>query len=180
MMEYNEREIKVVIGASYGDEGKGLMTDHFCKMAQMAGKRCLTVLHNGGAQRGHTVVSKTGKRHVFHHLSSGTFSGSDTYFAKTFLINPLIFAEEHSSLFPDTTIYCSPLCRWSTPFDMIINQLIEDKRGIDRHGSCGYGIWETIVRHDSRSSLSFPDFRYSIRETFPILWLCHTMTNARI
>lgn len=157
-MEYNEREIKVVIGASYGDEGKGLMTDHFCQMAQAAGKRCLTVLHNGGAQRGHTVVSKTGARHVFHHLSSGTFSGSDTYLAKTFLINPMIFANEHSALFPDTTIYCSPRCRWSTPFDMIINQLIEDKRGSHRHGSCGYGIWETIVRHDSRNSLSFPEF----------------------
>lgn len=33
MMKYSEHEIKVVIGASYGDEGKGLMTDCFCRNA---------------------------------------------------------------------------------------------------------------------------------------------------
>lgn len=48
-MMKHEREIKVVIGASYGDEGKGLMTDFFCKDALDKGKECLTVLHNGGS-----------------------------------------------------------------------------------------------------------------------------------
>lgn len=158
MMKYSEREIKVVIGASYGDEGKGLMTDCFCKAAQRSGKACLTVLHNGGAQRGHTVVSENGFRHVFHHLSSGTFSSSDTYFADTFIINPMVFAEEHSGIFPDTKIYCSPKCRWSTPFDMMINQIAEDSRGENRHGSCGFGIWETIVRYESGNAVSFPEF----------------------
>ncbi len=158
MMKYTEREIKAVIGASYGDEGKGLMTDYFCAAAQRAGKSCLTVLHNGGAQRGHTVVSENGFRHVFHHLSSGTFSCSDTYFADTFILNPMVFAEEHRELYPDTKIYYSPECRWSTPFDMMINQIAEDNRGGNRHGSCGYGIWETIVRYEKGCSLSFPDF----------------------
>lgn len=157
-MKYSEREIKVVIGASYGDEGKGLMTDYFCSQAHRAGKKCLTVLHNGGAQRGHTVSPKDGIRHVFHHLSSGTFSASDTYFADTFIINPMVFASEHSELFPDTKIYCSPNCRWSTPFDMMINQIVEDSRGENRHGSCGFGIWETMVRYDSGNTVSFPEF----------------------
>lgn len=150
-----EREIKVVIGASYGDEGKGLMTDYFCKNTD---KPCITVLHNGGSQRGHTVISENGFRHVFHHLGSGTFAGSDTYFADSFIINPLIFAEEHSEIKTDTKIYCSPKCMWSTPFDMMLNQIIEDSRGDKRHGSCGYGIWETIVRYNSSKTVSFPDF----------------------
>lgn len=158
MMKYGEREIKVVIGASYGDEGKGLMTYHFCKEAKKGGKACLTVLHNGGAQRGHTVRAENGVRHVFHHLSSGTFSASDTFFAKTFIINPMVFAEEHSGLLPDTKIYCSPECRWSTPFDMMINQIIEDRRGNARHGSCGFGIWETAVRYENSAAVSFPEF----------------------
>lgn len=157
-MKYGEREIKVVIGASYGDEGKGLMTDYFCKAAKNSGKACLTVLHNGGAQRGHTVLAENGVRHVFHHLSSGTFSASDTYFAETFIINPMVFAKEYSELLPDTKIYCSPDCRWSTPFDMMINQIAEDNRGETRHGSCGYGIWETIVRYESGGTVSFPEF----------------------
>ncbi len=157
MMKYGEREIKVVIGASYGDEGKGLMTDYFCRTAKSSGKACLTVLHNGGAQRGHTVCTENGVRHVFHHLSSGTFSASDTYFSETFILNPMVFAEEHSGLFPDTKIYCSSNCRWSTPFDMMINQIAEDHRGQNRHGSCGFGIWETVVRYDG-GAVSFPDF----------------------
>lgn len=159
-MKYSGHEIKVVIGASYGDEGKGLMTDYFCRQAYRAGKSCLTVLHNGGAQRGHTVSARDSIRHVFHHLSSGTFSFSDTYFADTFIINPMVFAGEHSELFPDTKIYCSPKCKWSTPFDMMINQIAEDSRGKNRHGSCGFGIWETIVRYDGENTVSFPEYMY--------------------
>lgn len=153
-----DREIKVVIGASYGDEGKGLMTDFFCESARESGKSCITVLHNGGSQRGHTVISRDGLRHVFHHLSSGTFAGSDTYFADSFIINPLVFAEEHKELSPDINIYCSPKCMWSTPFDMMLNQIIEDSRGDKRHGSCGYGIWETIVRYKNTATVTFPEF----------------------
>ena len=149
------REIKVVIGSSYGDEGKGLMTDYFCGKAD---NLCITVLHNGGSQRGHTVISKDGFRHVFHHFSSGTFAGSDTYFAGSFIINPLVFAEEHKELSPDTKIYSSGGCMWSTPFDMMMNQIIEDSRGDNRHGSCGYGIWETIVRYKNSETIGFPEF----------------------
>ncbi|MGN0692824.1 MAG: adenylosuccinate synthetase, partial [Oscillospiraceae bacterium] len=157
-MKYSERKKKVVIGASYGDEGKGLMTDYFCREANRSGKACLTVLHNGGSQRGHTVSAKDGIRHVFHHLSSGTFASSDTYFADRFIINPMIFADEHPELSPDTKIYCSPNCRWSTPFDMMINQIVEDHRGENRHGSCGFGIWETVFRFHEGNEASFPGF----------------------
>jgi len=156
MMKYTKREIKVVIGASYGDEGKGLMTNYFCEKA--AGKPCITVLHNGGAQRGHTVAKRDGARHVFHHLSSGTFAGSDTFFAGTFIINPLVFRGEFSELRPDVKVFCSPRCKWSTPFDMMINQIAEDSRGDARHGSCGFGIWETLVRYDNTRTVTFPDF----------------------
>ncbi len=158
MMKYTEHEIKVVIGASYGDEGKGLMTNYFCDEARKADKPCITVLHNGGAQRGHTVAKRDGTRHVFHHLSSGTLSGADTFFADSFILNPLVFRGEYSELCPDTRIFCSPRCKWSTPFDMMINQIAEDSRGNARHGSCGYGIWETLVRYDSAKTVAFPDF----------------------
>lgn len=47
---------------------------------------------------------------------------------------------------------------WSTPFDMMMNQIIEDSRGDKRHGSCGYGIWETIVRYNNTKTVAFPDF----------------------
>ena len=64
--------VKVVIGANFGDEGKGLMTDYFCAEAIKKNESCIVALCNGGAQRGHTVVTPDGTRHVFHHFGSGT------------------------------------------------------------------------------------------------------------
>lgn len=58
------KEVKVVIGANYGDEGKGLMTNYFARQADKKHKKCLNILFNGGAQRGHTVENGD-FRHVF-------------------------------------------------------------------------------------------------------------------
>ena len=52
------KNVKVVIGANFGDEGKGLMTDYFSYEAKKNKKSCIVVCHNGGAQKGHTVVTK--------------------------------------------------------------------------------------------------------------------------
>ena len=60
--------VKIVIGANFGDEGKGLMTDYFCHQSALRGEKCLVVLHNGGAQRGETVVTPAGNRDVFPHF----------------------------------------------------------------------------------------------------------------
>ena len=46
--------IKVIIGASYGDEGKGLATDFFGAREEHK-EELINVLTNGGPQRGHTV-----------------------------------------------------------------------------------------------------------------------------
>ena len=51
---------RVVIGANFGDEGKGLATDYFCSLG--AG---MVVRFNGGAQAGHRVVTDEGMEHVF-------------------------------------------------------------------------------------------------------------------
>ena len=141
--------IKVVIGANFGDEGKGLMTDYFCHQSTLRGEKTLVVLHNGGAQRGHTVVTPDGNRHVFHHFGSGTLVGADTYLSEEFVLNPMIFRqewEELESMKAITKVYVNHTCRVTTPFDMILNQIIEESRDNARHGSCGMGIHETMIR----------------------------------
>ena len=139
--------VKFVIGANYGDEGKGLMSAYFANKAADEGKRCLTVLYNGGPQRGHTVETKSGYRRVFHHLAAGSCYDSDTYFYEDFLVNPMTFLQEHEN----EACAASPLCRVVTPFDMMVNQMKEQGRGDARHGSCGMGIFETITRYDNNS-----------------------------
>lgn len=143
------RNIKIVVGANFGDEGKGLMTDYFCHQAEHRNENCIVVLHNGGAQRGHTVTTPDGVKHVFHHFGSGTFCGADTYCSKDFILNPMIFSQEFEELKTlgyEPRVYIHPLCKISTPFDMILNQIIEENRSGKRHGSCGVGIYETLLR----------------------------------
>lgn len=149
-----KKNIKVVIGANFGDEGKGLMTDYFCHQSALRGENCIVVCHNGGVQRGHTVDTPDGLHHVFHHFGSGTFAGADTYFSKEFILNPIIFRQEYEELKElgyVPKVYVNNSCKVSTPFDMILNQILEEKRSNNRHGSCGLGIFETIERHKSGS-----------------------------
>jgi adenylosuccinate synthase len=139
----------VVIGANWGDEGKGLMVDYLANKKHAD----LVVRFNGGAQAGHTVVTPEGKRHVFSHFGSGTFLGIPTYLYKYFVLNPVLFREEHEQLkefkpvvFVDSRSYVT------TPFDMMFNQMLEESRGNERHGSCGVGIGATMERCEKDAS----------------------------
>lgn len=145
--------IKVVVGANFGDEGKGLMTDYFCHQATSHGETCIVVMSNGGAQRGHTVVDPLGIKHVFKHLGSGTVARADTYCGDDFILNPMTFRKEYEEIVKMgflPKIYVHPNCRWSTPYDMIINQIVEETREEKKHGSCGMGIWETVYRYQKK------------------------------
>lgn len=153
---------KIVIGANFGDEGKGLMTDYFAHEAKQQGKSCLVVCHNGGSQRGHTVVSLSGMRHVFHHFGAGSFEGADTYLSSEFIVNPILFQRELSELKEKgiaVKCFIDKNCRFTTPFDMMINQIVEEYRGDGKHGSCGLGIFETIVR--SKTDISNTVYQFA-------------------
>lgn len=148
----------VVIGAAYGDEGKGLITD-FESRRLGAETVCR---FNGGAQAGHTVETKAGLRHVFGHLGAGTFAGADTYLSSKFIVNPLVLKKEYTSMsfngrYPLITAH--PNARVTTLFDMALNALVELKRGNSRNGSCGLGINETVTRHE-KFSLTISDIVY--------------------
>jgi adenylosuccinate synthase len=136
-----------VIGASFGDEGKGLMTDY---LAAKHDGHALVVRFNGGAQAGHTVQTPSKQRHVFKHFGSGSFTGSPTYLSEFFICNPILFRNEFQQLenlklAPE--IYINANAIVTTPYDMMINQIVEEFRSANRHGSCGVGINETVERN---------------------------------
>ena len=144
------KEVKIIVGANYGDEGKGFATHYHSRETMLNGKSCVNVLYNGGCQRGHTVENLEGFRHVFHHFGSGSFDYADTYFDRDFIVNPMEFVREFHELEQKGVrpkCYINPYCRVTTPFDMLINQIVEQSRGTNRHGSCGMGIWETSQRY---------------------------------
>lgn len=179
-------DIAIVIGANYGDEGKGKMTDYLASQDIAQNKKTIVVCSNGGAQRGHTVQLDNGYRHIFHHLGSGTLAGADTYLPQSFIVNPIIFMKEYNELLNspldrDTNlwpkIFVNPDCLISTPFDMINNQIIEENR-THRHGSCGVGIWETILR---RGATLYEMSQMTDEEMFNYLkWVRVTYSSKRL
>ncbi|WP_052090730.1 adenylosuccinate synthetase [Desulfosporosinus sp. HMP52] len=143
------KKVKIVIGANFGDEGKGLLTDYFCSAFPVR-EKVLNVRFNGGAQAGHTVVKSDGRRHVFSHFGSGSFNENNlTYLSRYFILNPMLFVKEYKVLESKGVVpkvYIHKDCLVTFPCDVMINQMVEAHRDKNRHGSCGVGIYETIKR----------------------------------
>lgn len=141
----SERKILAIIGKGFGDEGKGLATDHFCSRIP----ETLVIKHNGGAQAGHTV-EPDGKRFVFHQLSAGSFCGSGTFWADSYYPDLYKLGEETEE-FRTLSGFCpeilsDPNANITLIDDILINMILELSRGEGRHGSCGMGINECDLR----------------------------------
>ena len=149
-------EFKAVIGKNFGDEGKGLTTDFLC----LNGAKNLVVRANGGAQSGHTVETRT-KRFVFHELSSGSFRHADTYWAETYHPDLYKLPEEIEDFKAQAgfvpKIFASKNAGITTILDVVLNMALETNRGTNRHGSCGMGIYETVLREESGNKISIED-----------------------
>jgi adenylosuccinate synthase len=138
--------VKVIIGSNFGDEGKGLMTDYMCSKS----KKPVVIRFNSSAQAGHTVVTPTGKRHIFGHFCCGSLQDVPTFLSSYFSVNPLLFLKEYDELKKINIVPYAMIdlnCPVVLPQDMLLNQIIERHRGDDRHGSCGLGYNESIIRN---------------------------------
>jgi len=139
-------KIHAVIGMNYGDEGKGHIVSH------LSDANTLNVKFNGGAQAGHSVVLADGREHVFHQFGSGTLRGARTLFSQHFIVNPLAFLKELNELLgigaPVREVFIDPLCRVTTPFDMLLNEYASRQKNTT--ATCGMGINETVERSQYR------------------------------
>lgn len=134
----------IVIGAGYGDEGKGKTVDYLCDLHKDA--HVINIRYNGGAQAGHTVHYENGASHVYSHLGSGTNTGAHTWLSEEFLVDPVAFKKEMRELEDlgvlEPLVFCHPDARIVTPYDIILN-----RARAAMHTTCGSGIFETIQRH---------------------------------
>ena len=159
------RAAYAVIGAHYGDEGKGQVTAWLCRRLHeiYPDAKVLNVLTNGGCQRGHTVnIPERKFRHVFKHFGSGTPYGAHTHFGPEFIVNPMQFVKELDELEAlglDPVVSCGWYNRVQLPVDMAVNQYLEQRRAVKgmEHGSVGFGINETLLRHERGRGKSFVD-----------------------
>lgn len=166
-----------VIGANYGDEAKGSNVDRI--VHGLGGAGVVVVRSNGGAQAGHTVVTPDGRRHVFHHIGSGAYAGAATHLSRFFVHHPMSFMAERDELAAEgacVKVTADPRGYVTTPWDMMVNQVLEVSRGGDRHGSCGYGLGETMGRNEETMfGLTFADLSWDglprLLESIRDVWL---------
>lgn len=145
------KKATIITGMGYGDEGKGSVTDYITRRDNAT----LVVLHNGGSQRAHNVVTPCGKHHTFSQFGSGTLVRENvaTLLGRRFLFNPVeLWAENEHLIELGCTnaldrLYVDYRCPIITPFHVAANRLRELQRQHDTgvHGSCGQGIGETMM-----------------------------------
>ena len=128
-------KVQVVIGANYGDEGKGLVSGCLAREANKRNEKSLTVFYNGTMQRAHTFEDE-----VHRAMASGTKYGSDTFYHSRFVIDPI------SLFILQAKPIIDPECRIILPCDVVNNRNKEKERGRKRHGSCGFGLFEAVKR----------------------------------
>lgn len=147
--------IRAVIGANYGDEGKGLAVNYFTKSGTN-----LVVRHNGGAQSGHTVDLEDGRKFVFHELSSGSFNGATTYWADTYHPDLYVFSKEYNDFYDLTGLTPAVCAHKDTKItiidDVLLNCLKETQ---SKNGSCGMGIWECVCRNNAGFGITVADIK---------------------
>lgn len=147
-----------VIGAGFGDEGKGKVVSYLC---QRPGSR-LVYRFCGGHQAAHRVVLDNGRHHVFSNFGSGTLQGVPTFWSKHCTIDPVGIMNELTDLVskgtePRLTIHQD--CPVTTPFDKIYNV---SSSQYTRNGSCGVGFGATLQREQDFHSILAEDLVHQI------------------
>ena len=130
--------IKAVVGANWGDEGKGKITDMLAKEAD------IIVRFQGGANAGHTIVNDYGK-FALHTLPSGVFYNHTTsVIGKGVALNvPLVFKEIHdivSKGVPTPKILISDRAQMVMSYHILFDQYEEERLGGKSFGSTKSGI----------------------------------------
>ena len=130
--------IKAVVGANWGDEGKGKITDMLAKEAD------IIVRFQGGANAGHTIVNDYGK-FALHTLPSGVFYNHTTsVIGNGVALNvPLVFKEIQdivSKGVPTPKILISDHAQMVMSYHILFDQYEEERLGGKSFGSTKSGI----------------------------------------
>ncbi len=130
--------VKAVVGANWGDEGKGKITDMLAQDAD------IIVRFQGGANAGHTIVNNYGK-FALHTLPSGVFYDHTTsIIGNDVALNiPVLFDEIKSITdknVPMPKIKVSNRAQIVMPYHILFDQYEEERLGKASFGSTKSGI----------------------------------------
>lgn len=148
--------IRVVVGAQWGDEGKGKIVDHLSKEADYV------VRYQGGANAGHTLKFD-GKKVVLHLIPSGIFNGdAKCVIGNGVVIDPGALLEEIEHIEEmgfklKGRLFISNAAHVILPYHKLLDQVKEKHRGEDAIGTTGRGIGPAYVSKVSRVGIRMSD-----------------------
>lgn len=130
--------IKAIVGANWGDEGKGKITDMLSEKAD------IIVRFQGGSNAGHTIINEYG-RFALHLLPSGVFYkhttsviGNGVALNIPYLIDEINYLKENNV--PDIKILVSDRAHLVMPYHIDFDKYEEERLGKDSFGSTKSGI----------------------------------------
>jgi len=149
--------VTAVVGAQWGDEGKGKIVDLLAQEAD------IVVRYQGGANAGHTVVNDKGK-FALHLIPCGIFNpstvniiGTGTVVDVEELVKEMNMLEQ--SGIDTKNLLISERAHMSLPIYPLFERLLETARGVRKHGSTLRGISPAYAAKALRVGLQMGEFK---------------------
>lgn len=144
-----------MIGAQWGDEGKGKITDLLSRSADVV------VRSQGGVNAGHTVVV-AGQTFKLHLIPSGIlYPKTECIIGSGTVIDPQVLIEEIEQLkalgVTVDNLYVSQTAHITMPYHRKIDQASEESRGEYKIGTTGRGIGPTYADKSERTGIRVLD-----------------------
>ncbi|HSM00483.1 MAG TPA: adenylosuccinate synthase [Candidatus Limnocylindria bacterium] len=130
----------IVVGAQWGDEGKGKVVDIYSEFADTVARS------TGGNNAGHTLVVR-GEKHIFHLIPSGILHpGKKCVITNGVVIDPRVLLSEidklksRDYLKDDAQLKVSELAHIILPYHVVLDRAQEEKLGRRKIGTTSRGI----------------------------------------
>ncbi|MFB2833919.1 adenylosuccinate synthase [Floridanema evergladense] len=145
----------IVIGAQWGDEGKGKITDLLSKSADVV------VRYQGGVNAGHTVVVQ-GQTFKLHLIPSGIlYPETQCIIGSGTVIDPKVLIGELDQLkelnVSTENLMISQTAHVTMPYHRMIDKASEERRGEHKIGTTGRGIGPTYADKSERTGIRILD-----------------------
>ena len=146
----------VIIGAQWGDEGKGKIVDILAKDAN------IVVRYQGGSNAGHTVINERGT-YIFHLIPSGIlYRGTTCVIGNGVVVDPGALIEEMDRLQPlgiafGKNFAVSQRAHMILPYHKAIDRASEQSKGSRKIGTTGRGIGPSYADKMARVGIRMGD-----------------------
>ncbi len=148
--------VNLVIGAQWGDEGKGKIIDVLAQNADFV------VRYHGGNNAGHTIINDYGKfamhlvpSGIFHKKSTGVIANGTVLDLEVLVQEIEILKKAGISL--SKRLLISPRCHLIMPYHKLLDTLYEQAKGKYKTGTTGRGIGPVYADKASYNGIRLGD-----------------------